>query len=179
MRALLLAGLLAGAVGCEKSPVVPQTRAAINRTGGTTFEIVPAAGQFPNCLAFTVTKNGLTRQLTMSHSNQSFQCAAGRPVAGHSYKVPLSEGPVKVYVFFTSQAVNAALVAQEILEARDRQGISAMDLRLPGNVVLEVIDFVPEEDTEPELGHLLHRDGGVEPAVDAGSAEVAVDAGQP
>src|SRR5437870_2391825 len=113
MRSLLVAGLLVTAVACEKSSTnAPVKRAQISRTGGTTFEIIPAEGQYGFYLAYTVSRSGLTRQLTMSRSNLSYECAAGRPVGGHAYKMPLNEGPVRVYVFFTSQAVNAASISQ-------------------------------------------------------------------
>ncbi len=172
MRLLLIAGLLLAAVACEKpSPGTAVKRAAISRTGGTTFEIVPAEGQYGYCLAYTVSRSGLTRQLTMSRRNQSYECAAGRPLGGHAYKVPLNEGPVRVFVFFTTQAVNAASVSQQILDATDRQSLSLMNMRLPGQAHLEVLDFAPEEDVAAEVG------GIVQP--DAGAAPPAVDAGQP
>jgi len=171
MRSLLVAGLLVGAVACEKSDAPSTKRAAINRTGGTTFEIVPSAGQFPQCLAFTVSRSGLTRQLTMSRSNQSFDCVAGRPLGGHAYKVPLNEGPVRVYVFFTSQQVNAASVSQQLLDAPDRQALTIMNMRLPGQAALEVLDFAPEQDVAPEVGGIIEPDAGapVVPETDGGA----------
>lgn len=168
MRSLLIAGLLLGAVSCEKPQVAPTKRATLNRTGGTTFEIVPTDGQHGYCLAYTVSKNGLTRQLTMSRTNQSYECAPGRPLGGHPYKVPLNEGPVKVFVFFTSQPVNAASVSQQILDATDRTALTLMNMRLPGQAHLEVLDFTPEEDVAPEVGKLVEPDAGTPEAVDAG-----------
>ncbi len=165
MRFLLLACSLFGVVACQK-PVAPASarRAEIHRTGGTTFEIVPTEGQHPHCLVYTISRSGLTRQLTMSKSNQSFLCPAGRPIGGHAYKVPLNEGPVRVYLFFTSAPVNAASVSQQIVDSADRQAISAMNMRLPGQATLEVLDFVPEEDVAAEVGSLLQpndaTDGG-------------------
>lgn len=171
MRSLLIAGLLLGTLACEKPTAPPPTkRAFTSRTGGTTFEIIPAEGQYPNCLVYTVSRSGLTRQLTMSRSNQSFECAAGRPIGGHSYKVPLNEGPVKVFVFFTTQPVNAASVSQQILDAPDRQALSVMNMRLPGQAHLEVLDFTPEEDVAPEVGGLV--------GIDAGAAAPPADGGQ-
>ena len=61
-----------------------------------------------------------------------------------TFRTPLNEGPVKVYVFFGSQPLNSASVSQQILDARDRQALSLMDMRLPGSVSLEVLDFEPE-----------------------------------
>ena len=170
MRSFLIAGLILGAVACEKPPAAaPAKRAAISRTGGTTFEIVPTEGQYPHCLAYTVSRSGLTRQLTMSRSNQSYECAAGRPVGGHAYKVPLNEGPVRVYVFFSSQAVNAASVSQQLIDAPDRQALSIMNMRLPGQAHLEVLDFAPEEDVAPQVGGVVDPDGGLESGADGGT----------
>lgn len=155
---------------CTKPAEAPTKRAAIHRTGGTTFEIHPSPGQMPFCLAYTVSRSGLTRQLTMSRSNQSFECAPEKPLGNHAYKVPLNEGPVKVYLFFTSQAVNAASVSQQILDAPDRQALSVMNMRLPGQAAFEVLEFTPEEDVAAEVGEVL--------GVDAGVPAAAVDAGQ-
>lgn len=167
-RSFIITGLLVVAVACEKPAPVVTKRAAISRTGGTTFELVPAQGQHPYCIVYTVSRSGLTRQLTMSRSNQSYECAAGRPVGGHSYKVPLNEGPVRVFVFFTSQPVHAASISQQILDAPDRQALSVMNMRLPGQAHLEILDFAPEEDVAPEVGHLVEPDAGVAP-IDGGS----------
>ena len=148
---------------CEKpSSPTSNKRASIARTGGTTFEIIPAEGQHGYCLAYTVSRSGLTRQLTMSRSNQSYECAAGRPIGGHPYKMPLNEGPVRVFVFFTSQPVNAASVSQQILDATDRQALTLMNMRLPGQAHLEVLDFTPEEDVAPTVGTLVELDAGVD-----------------
>lgn len=166
-RSLLIAGLLLSVVACEKAAAVVTKRAAISRTGGTTFEIVPTEAQYPYCIAYTVSRSGLTRQLTMSRGNQSYECAAGRPVGGHSYKVPLNEGPVRVFVFFTSQAVHAASISQQILDAPDRQKLSVMNMRLPGQANLEVLDFAPEEDVAAEVGSLVEPDAGTD-SVDGG-----------
>lgn len=159
-RWALLGGLLCSACSTPApTPVAP--RASLSRTGGTTFELLPAAGQHPFCLAYTVSKSGLTRQLTMSPSNQSFECPAGKPVGQHAYRVPLNEGPVRVYVLFTSQAVNAASVSQQLLDATDRQRLSVMSLRLPGAATLEALDFSPIEDVAPEVGGVIGAgDGG-------------------
>lgn len=162
MRSRLIVGLLVATAACEKSSTAtPSKRASIARTGGTTFEIIPAEGQHGYCLAYTVSRSGLTRQLTMSRSNQSYECAAGRPIGGHPYKMPLNEGPVRVFVFFTSQAVNAASVSQQILDASDRQALTLMNMRLPGQAHLEVLEFTPEEDIAPTVGRLVELDAGV------------------
>lgn len=172
MRSFLLVAFVLGAVGCEKSgKPEPVKRVALTRTGGTTFELVPSEGQYEHCLIYTVSRSGLTRQLTMAKSNQSFHCPAGKPVGGHAYKVPLNEGPVKIFVLFTSQSVNAGSVSQQILDSADRQKLNVMDLRLPGQAALEVIEFTPEEDVAPEVGEVLGVDAGTTaaPATDGGA----------
>lgn len=159
-RWALLGGLALFACTTPAPPASP-ARAEVRRTGGSTFELVPAPGQHPHCLAFTVSRGGLTRQLTMSSTNQSFECPAGQPVGQHAFKVPLNEGPVRVYVLFTSQPVNAASVSQQLLDAPDRQALSVMHLRLPGAAALEALDFAPAEDVAPEVGGLVGpADGG-------------------
>jgi hypothetical protein len=168
VRSALFIVLGLALAGCDQKSEAPLKRATVQRTGGTTFEIVPSAGQMPFCLAYTVSRSGLTRQLTMSRSNQSFECPAGKAVGHHAYRVPLNEGPVKVYLFFTSQAVNAASVSQQILDAPDRQSLSVMNMRLPGQAAFETLEFTPEEDVAAEVGEVLGVDAGVPSAVDAG-----------
>jgi hypothetical protein len=158
-RGLVLSAVFAA--GCTAPPSAPPHRAELRRTGGTTFELVPTAGQYPFCLAYTVTKAGLTRQLTMSAKNQSFECPAAQPVGHHAFKVPLEDGPVKVMVFFTSQAVNAGSVSQQIIEASNRQQLTALNLRLPGSVAIDSLDFAPEQDVPAEVGGIIGADGGL------------------
>ena len=160
MRLLLVAGLILTAVaGCRKAaPAVPD-RATLNRVGGAAFELLPAEGQHPYCLVYTVARSGLTRQLTMSATNQSFECPAGRPVGGRPFKVPLNEGPVRIYAFFTSQSVNAASISQQILDAPNRQALTVMSMRIPGQGALDAIDFTPEEEVTPQVGGLVETVG--------------------
>lgn len=150
-------------LGCPRSPPpAPPARFTLSRTGGTTFELLPAAEQEPFCLAFTVASTGVIRQLTMSEANQSFACPAGAPVGGHAFKVPLEEGGVRVHVIFSSAPVNAASVAQQLLDLRDRTKLAAMDLRLPGTVTVETESFLPELDTTPTVGRVLGADAGAD-----------------
>ena len=147
-----------------------QARVTLHRLSGTTFELVPSEKQHPNCLVFTISANGVIRQLTMSRENVSYACPAGKPIGGHSYRVPLDEGTVKVHTLFSSQRVNAASIAQQLLDLRDRPQISSIDLRLPGQAAIETISFTPEADAPPPLGGLVGTDGVPAPAAtDAGS----------
>jgi hypothetical protein len=180
MRTVLLsiAGLVFG-LGCTEKPApTPRHRVILERTGGTTFRLVPTEGQLPYCLVYTVNRSGLTRQLTMSPLNTSFECQPGQPIGKHPFRVPLDEGAVKIHVIFTSQPVNAGSVSQQILEAADRQALQVMNMRLPGHAAIETLDFLPEEDTPPTVGGVVERDGSVR--LDAGAtAPAAGDAGAP
>lgn len=175
MRTFLLAAAVVGLSGlaCTQKPA-PTERVKLERTGGTTFRLVPSEGQFPYCLAYTVNLQGLTRQLTMSKRNESFECPAGQPIGRHPFKVPLSEGAVKVHVLFTSQPLNAGSISQQLMDQKDRQVLRVMDLRLPGNAAIETLDFLPEEDTPAEVGGLVDHDAGA-----AATAPDAADAGTP
>ena len=167
--------MLVALAACKPSNTELPRRVLLHRTGGTTFELKPEEGQHPYCLAYTVNKAGLTRQLTMARNNESFECPAGKAIGLRSFKVPLGEGPVKVYVLFTSQKVNAGSVAQQLLDTANRQQIHVMELRLPGVANLDTLEFVPEEDVAPTVGGELGVDAGA--TVDAGAPEE--DAGAP
>ncbi len=146
-------GLLAACADEKKAE--PAARVTLRRVTGTTFELLPADNQQLHCLAFTISGNGVIRQLTMSRENVSFACPAGKPVGGHPFRVPIEEGTVKVHVLFSSQRLNAATVAQQLLDLRERPKISSMDLRLPGDAAIETIAFTPEVEPAPVMGALL------------------------
>lgn len=155
--------------GCTESPKSePPSRMLLNRMGGSTFQLVPTENQLPYCLAYTVSRSGLTRQLTMSEANQSFPCSAGKPLGGRTYRVPLNEGPVHVLVFFSSQPIAAASLSQQLLDLPDRQKVSVMDLRLPGKATLELIDYTPEADAPVDVGAVV---GEVDAGVNAVAGE--------
>jgi hypothetical protein len=177
MRTALILCLLGAACAQPTKPEAPR-RATLYRTGGTTFEIAPTEGQHPYCLVYTVSKTGLTRLLTMSRRNESFECAAGRPIGGHAYRVPLEEGPVKVYTLFTTQAVSAASVSQQLLDQKNRLQLSVMDMRLPGAAALESLDFSPVPDEAATLGEMLGAaEPPPQPSTPAPPATEAGDAG--
>jgi hypothetical protein len=158
--AFLVVMTLLGAACPEKPAPTPAKRVHLERISGTTFRLVPSEGQYPYCLAYTVNRVGLTRQLTMSRQNVSFECPAGQPIGRRPFRVPFEEGPVKVHVLFTSQPVNAGSVSQQIIDADDRQALKVMNMRLPGNAAIETLDFVPEEDVPAQVGSLVGRDAG-------------------
>jgi hypothetical protein len=126
------------------SPSRPATRrAAIQATGPASIKIVPGEGQPPFCLAFTVSEKGVVRQLTMSPENLSFPCKAGEPVGGVEYRIPPAEGKVRIHVIFSDRKLDAAPLAAQVNEMGASPGFSAMDLRAPGKVVLETLEWSP------------------------------------
>jgi hypothetical protein len=156
MRVGVLLILIGVIVGCsEPRRPEPSARASLKRIDGTTFELVPADGQYPYCLVFTLSANGVIRQLTMSRENVSFACPAQKPIGAHSYRVPLDEGTVKVQVLFSSQKVNAASVAQQLLDLRERAQVLPTDLRLPGNAAIETIEFAAVAEAAPTMGAIV------------------------
>lgn len=155
----LLLALALAAGSCARAPQTPPARVTLTRTGGATFTLTPAEGQPPWCLAYTVTRAGLVRLLTMSSTNASIACPAGQPIGGGAFRAPLEEGPVRLHVIFTSQPVNAGSVSQQLLEHASLESLRVMDLRLPGNAAVETLAFTPEADAPAALGAVV--DAGV------------------
>ncbi|KFE60991.1 hypothetical protein [Hyalangium minutum] len=156
--------VLALTAGCtQDNKQAPPTRAQLRKVSGSTMEIVPSEGQLPYCLVYTVSQKGVIRQLTMTRENRSIKCDSGRPVANASFRVPAQEGPVKVYVFFSDQRVQAGSVAQQLFELQGRPRVTAMDFRLPGQAFVEMLEFIPEEGEQPVTGGVVSPAGEVEP----------------
>ncbi|MHA7633117.1 hypothetical protein [Corallococcus sp. M7] len=152
----------AGFVGCDDAkPPAKVVRALVKRTGLATMEIIPVEGQLPYCLLFTTSEKGVIRQLTLTRENRSIRCEANRPIANTHFRVPVQEGKVRVYVFFSDEPVQANWVARQLYELRDRERITAMDLRLPGRIFVETLEFTPETGS----------------GVDAGTRAMAADSG--
>ena len=135
------------ALGCQKpTPPAPSgPRVALVQKGPSRIELVPAEGQPPYCLVFTVAEGGRPiRHLTMLEDKLSPDCPAGQPIASHVFRIPPREGKVKIYVIFSDRALEADPIAQQIDElVIEEQPITAMDLRAPGRVVVEVLEFSP------------------------------------
>jgi hypothetical protein len=170
-----------GMVACNESKPPPKVvRASVKRTGPATMEVIPAEGQLPYCMLFTMSEKGVIRQLTLTRENRSIKCDANRPVANTSFRVPVQEGQVRVYIFFSDDRIPAGSVAQQLYDLRDRERVTAMDLRLPGRVFVETLDFSPETG-EPEqtggvvgAGGVVTSDGGTAGA-DAGPGTLSVE----
>lgn len=177
MRNVLVAACLAAAMGCAKKDEVVD-RVLLVPTGGSTFQLKATEGQYPYCLAYTVSqKTKVIRQLTMSKKNLSYECPAGQAIGRRTYRVPAEDGPVRIWVLFSSQPLNAGSIAQQLLELPDRSQVSVLDLRVHGNAAIESHDFTPEEDVAPEVGDIVGADAGAPPKPPEPAAP-ATDAGQ-
>ncbi len=157
---------------CPESKSPPR-RADLRKLSSTTVQIVPAPGQLPYCLVFTTSFTGVVRQLTMNHENKSIKCDADKPIGGVSYRFPIDEGKVRIYLFFSDLALSAGSVAEQIVEKAAEPSFNIMDLRLPGQVIVEIYEFSPEEEEGPMVGEIvgsksLRTDGGLRRATDAG-----------
>lgn len=154
--------VLALGAGCSKdgTETAPR-RAQVRKLSGSTMEVVPNEGQLPFCLLYTVSQKGVIRQLTMTRENRSIKCEPGRPIANTSFRVPTQEGPVKVYVIFSDQRIQAGSVAQQLYELRERPRITGMDFRLPGQAFVEQLEFIPEEGSAPVTGGVIGEGGEV------------------
>jgi hypothetical protein len=148
---------------CTKHSVAPGVvRMEIRRVTGNTVQFIPAADQLPYCLIYTQSDKGVTRQMTMTHSNQSVSCPAGEPVLGLRFSIPADEGRVRVHVLFSDQRLQAAAVAAQVVDMAN-PGFDLMNLRLPGRVVLETQDFIPVEESTTVVGEVVksgHSDAG-------------------
>jgi hypothetical protein len=171
-----VAVLVLGAACTEdKSKSGPPARAQLRKVSGSTIEIVPTEGQLPFCLVYTVSQKGIIRQLTMTRENRSIKCDAGKPIANTSFRVPTQEGPVRVYIVFTDQRVQAGSMAQQLMDKQNQQRLTAMDFRLPGQAFVEMLEFTPEEGGTPVIGEVVTPGGEGEPSTEeAGGAEEGI-----
>jgi hypothetical protein len=134
-----------GGVGCqqEKKPVA-STRAEIRTLGNATVEFIPKDAQHPYCLLYTVSEKGVIRQLTMTRENRSIRCEPGKRIYNSSFRIPVEEGKIRAYIFFSDQRIQAGSVAQQLYDLRDKPRVTAMDFRLPGSVSVEQLEFTPQ-----------------------------------
>ena len=137
--------LLSAAVACKSDPKPENApRALLREVGPSLVEIAPKEGQPPFCLAFTAAQNGVVRQLTMSPENESLRCDANRPIGDTTYRIPPAEGAVQVYVVLSDQVLDAGSVGDGLHSAvRAGRRATAMDLRAPGQVLLERLEYSP------------------------------------
>ena len=143
MRALPLLLLIAACSPGRPDARENARRATIQVTGPASIKILPSEHQPPYCLAFTVSEAGVVRQLTMTPTNESTACPAGEPIGGTEYRIPPGEGKVRIHVVFSDRKLDATPVAAQVHELGKSAGFSAMDLRAPGQVLLETLEFSP------------------------------------
>ena len=155
IRQVLAAIAVAFLCACARSST-PAHRVEIRRISGDTVQVIPTEGQMPYCLVFTQSGKGVVRQLTISKTNVSVKCSPGEPVLGQAYRIPVEEGPVKINVFFSDQRLEAASVANQLNEMAN-PSFNPIDFRLPGNVVVERLDFIPAQSEEPAPGQLVPK----------------------
>lgn len=175
-RFVLAAGLIL-VIGCtggsNTQPV--KKRAELRVLNGSTIEVAPTEGQLPFCLLFTITEHGkppTIRQLTMTHENKSVPCEANRAIGGISYRIPIEEGKIRVLTFFSDRKLVAGSVAQQIYElASNNPRWNTLDLRLPGEVRVETLEFDPQPDRPSQSGGVVGSSGSVGgEGADAGTA---------
>jgi len=159
--------------GCQQQqkPAVV-ARAELKAMGGSTVEFLPKEGQHPYCLLYTVSEKGVIRQLTMTRENRSIKCDAGKPIYNSSFRVPVEEGKIRAYIFFSDQRINAGSVAQQLYDLRDKPRLTAMDFRLPGSVSMEMLEFTPQAGGEPVTGAVV---GSKDIAVEAPADEAEIE----
>ena len=168
-----IASLMLVLAACpEKQP--PPRRAELRKISGNSVRIVPAAGQLPYCLVFTLSATGVIRQLTMEGENVSLDCPAGAPIGGVSYRFPISEGPVRIYLLFSDRRLNAGTIAPQIVEKAGAPYLNVTDLRLPGRANAEVLEFTPTVEREPKVGTVVGRNREIV----VGDAPGGADAGK-
>jgi hypothetical protein len=170
-----------GFVACKKhaGPTEPPRRMEVRKMTNSSVYLVPGPEELPYCLVFTRSATGVTRQLTMTETNDSVDCTAGQPILGVRFRVPPEEGKVKIYTFFSDQRLQAAVVADQLVDLLERPTFSAMDLRAPGRLSMDVEEFLPAEDINPVEGEMVDghgADGGLR-AADGGTPTALADGG--
>ncbi len=151
----------------------PLHRAELRKLSGTTVQLIPLQGQLPYCLVFTISASGVIRQLTMNPEDRSIECPANAPIGGVSYRFPITEGRVRIYVLFFDRKLNASSIAAQIVDRAGEPTLNVTDLRLPGRATVEVLEFLPTAEGEAMTGTVVGRNressnGGAQQSPDAG-----------
>jgi hypothetical protein len=178
---LAVSTVLALCGSCDGKKTDRPARAQLRKTGAALVEVIPSEGQLPYCMLYTVSEKGIIRQLTLTRENRSIRCDPNRPVANTSFRIPVQEGKVRMYIFFSDDRIPAGPVAQQLYDLRGQERINAMDLRLPGRVFVETLEFSPEESAPPVTGAVVGSHGEVDAGTSngngAGGAPVLPDGG--
>jgi hypothetical protein len=143
----LVLALGLGLFGCSQSEEPARVqRVTLSPKGPTTFELVPAPDQPPYCHVFTTTATGVIWLQTPTQDQMSIDCPAGQMITGNAFRVPKREGKVKVYVIFSDRRLEAGPLQMQIQEmVQQHKTVSAVDLRAPGKVLVEMVEFAPVE----------------------------------
>jgi hypothetical protein len=155
--------LAAALPACSKPADSAGRRAEIKQVGPASVQLLPAAGQLPFCLAFTASERGVVRQLTMPPDRLAVPCAQGEPIGGLTYRIPPEEGKVRIYVLFSDQPIKADPIGEQVYEVGSAgRPLIGMDLRAPGKVHLETLEFAPSADAAEAaiVGDAVTRDAG-------------------
>jgi hypothetical protein len=145
--ALLVLALAAWGLGCSKSEASarPQ-RVNLVQKSPTSFELVPSEGLPPYCHVFMVTTSGYVLHHTATATDDllSVECPAGAAITNRALKVPKREGKVKACVIFSDQPIEGRPLSNQINDlVSQRQPVTAFDLRAPGRVIVETLEFNP------------------------------------
>jgi hypothetical protein len=163
--------------GCMPSKTATPKRAEIQEVGATSVKFIPAEGQPPYCLIFTVSDRGVVRQLTMNRDNTAVPCEAGKPVANATFRIPLEEGRVRAHIVFSDRKLDANPMAIQIHDlAAENPKFMALDLRAPGSVVIETLEYTPSLEAEGitvQANGALHDDARSPPAAPSAAASAA------
>jgi hypothetical protein len=130
--------------GCKDAPQAPSHKIEVRKVSGDQIELVPLAGAPPNCLVFTISASGVVRQLTMNAEETSVDCEAGKRIGNDSFRIPSREGKVRIFAVFSDQKLAAPALAEQVNELGGKPGFTGLDLRAPGRVVTDLVEFVPE-----------------------------------
>ena len=138
-------GLALVVIGCDKRGSTQDTaRFRVEALDRSTVNLIPSPGQLPFCLAFSASDSGVVRLLTMTGQNEAIVCDPGVPIGGVSYRIPDEDGHVRLIVVFTDQAIEAAPLASQVREISYKRGkVTGMDLRAPGTITVDSIEFNP------------------------------------
>jgi hypothetical protein len=131
--------------GCKSGPSQPTERIELRKLGGELIELWPLAGLPPNCLVFSISQGGVVRQLTKNAEGTSVGCPPGQAIGGHPFQIPGREGKVRIYAIFSDQKLAADPIAEQVVEHGKKADFSVLDLRAPGRLVTDMVQFVPDE----------------------------------
>jgi len=158
---------------CQSTKQAPERRIDLISVGMSTVQLIPRANQPPYCLVFSVSEKGVVRQLTITDERVSVECPAGKPIGNVTFRLPPNEGKVRLYTIMSDRPLPSGPMATQFHDlVEENPNFRAMDLRAPGQVSIETIEYTPVEGPEPEvvMGSTVTDDGGLAPP-DAGAPQ--------